>query len=101
MKLSFPSSAFDDAVSAVCHGSASEEQVQALNVILRNDGSARDEYILRVELHARLASDRDLFASAAPASLNSGVLPENVIPGGASPIKRGRRLAWAFGLAAC
>ncbi len=29
--LRFPSREFDDAVAAVCHGDASEEQAQALN----------------------------------------------------------------------
>lgn len=65
MKITFPSIAFDDAVAAVCHGTPSEEQVQALNFLLRHDGAALDEYVLRVELHARLASDPDLFVSDA------------------------------------
>lgn len=64
MSLNYPSPAFDAAVAAVCHGTASEEQLQALNRLLRDDSRARDEYLLRVELHARLASDPDLFAGA-------------------------------------
>ena len=68
MTLSFPSREFDDAVAAVCHGLASEDQMRALNALLRSDASARDEYLLRVELHARLASDRDLFSQAKDAA---------------------------------
>ena len=64
MSLNYPSPAFDAAVAAVCHGTASEEQLQALNRLLRDESTARDEYLLRVELHARLASDPDLFAGA-------------------------------------
>ena len=63
MKLAFPSREFDEAVAAVCHGSASDEQMRELNQLLRNDSAARDEYILRLELHSRLASDPDLFVS--------------------------------------
>jgi hypothetical protein len=61
MKLPFPSPEFDDAVAAVCHGSASEAELRALNELLRSDPRARDEYLIRVELHSRLASDPDLF----------------------------------------
>ena len=64
MTLAFPSREFDEAVSAVCHGLASDEQMRALNELLRTDSAARDEYILRLELHSRLASEPDLFASA-------------------------------------
>ena len=66
MKLCFPSQEFDDAVAAVCHGSVSDEQARALNELLRSHPAARDEYILRVELHSRLASDPDLFAVTTP-----------------------------------
>jgi hypothetical protein len=64
MNLSFPSPEFDDAVAAVCHGSVTEVQARALNQLLRNHAGARDEYLLRVELHARLASDPNLFPQA-------------------------------------
>lgn len=64
MSLLFPSPEFDDAVAAVCHGSATDAEVRALNELLRNNAPARDEYLLRVELHTRLASDRDLFSKA-------------------------------------
>jgi hypothetical protein len=70
MMLSFPSPEFDDAVAAVCQGSAAEAEMLALNELLRSNPSARDEYLLRVELHTRLASDPDLFAQAANASAN-------------------------------
>lgn len=61
MKIAFPSFEFDEAVAAVCHGSASDEQGHALNELLRSDAGARDEYILRLALHSRLASEPDLF----------------------------------------
>lgn len=64
MKVSFPSREFDAAVAAVCHGVASDEQMRALNVLLREHATARDEYILRLELHSRLASEPDLFGLA-------------------------------------
>ena len=55
--MKFPSPEFDDAVAAACHGTASEAQLSSLAALLREDGRARDEYLLRVDLHARLASD--------------------------------------------
>ena len=65
MILSFPSPEFDDAVAAVCHGSATQGTMCALNVLLRRDSVARDEYLMRIELHARLASEPDLFFHSA------------------------------------
>lgn len=67
MTLSSPSPEFDDAVAAVCHGSASEDEMRALNELLRGDPGARDAYLMRIELHARLASDPDLFGQATEA----------------------------------
>ena len=64
MKIAFPSREFDEAVAAVCHGSVSDEEARALNELLGSDGAARDEYILRLELHSRLASEPDLFVPA-------------------------------------
>ena len=68
MKLSFPSPEFDDTVAAVCHGSAIEAEMRALNEVLRSNLSARDEYLMRVELHTRLASEPDLFLQEADAA---------------------------------
>lgn len=65
MNLAFPSRAFDEAVAALCHGQATDEQARDLHNLLRHDPAARDEYLLRVELHSRLASDPDRFAWAA------------------------------------
>ena len=64
MKIVFPSPEFDDTVAAVCHGSATDLEMSALNTLLRNDPSGRDEYLLRIELHSRLASGPDLFSHA-------------------------------------
>ena len=107
MMLIFPSREFDEAVAAVCHGSASDEQMRGLNALLRSDSVARDEYILRLELHSRLASEPDLFVSseqeATEASLpGRGItLPQNV-PNLESPRRsRKRKLNWVVALAAC
>jgi hypothetical protein len=73
--LSFPSSEFDDVVAAVCHGSATDAEMRALNELLRRDALARDEYVMRVELHAHLASSPDLFSQAADIAAAGGRLP--------------------------
>ena len=65
MRITFPSGDFDDAVAAVCHGLASDEQAAGLSDVLRGDALARDEYLRRVALHAYLASEPDLFAGSA------------------------------------
>jgi hypothetical protein len=98
MKIEFPSREFDDAVAAVCHDAASDEQVRALNELLRSDAAARDEYILWLELHSRLASQPDLFAltnenKAAPGAIT--------LPPQARPRATARKLTWAVALAAC
>jgi concanavalin A-like lectin/glucanase superfamily protein/FecR-like protein len=106
MKLKFPSREFDDTVAVVCHGPASDEQGSALNELLRSDAAARDEYILRLELHSRLASEPDLFTSIKPDS--SPLIGADRI----TPIQKGlplqnatharnRRRIWAVPLAAC
>jgi len=97
VKIPFPSCEFDDAVAAVCHGSASEEQMRALNELLRNDAPARDEYVLRIELHSRLASDRDLFAEI-PETIAS---PERFLRLGPRRKVRIRQTTWVLALAAC
>jgi Concanavalin A-like lectin/glucanases superfamily/FecR protein len=68
MTLSFPSPEFDDVVAAVCHGSATEAEMRALNALLRSNSSAQEEYLWRVELHTRLASEPDLFSQAMDAA---------------------------------
>jgi hypothetical protein len=107
MTLRHPSHDFDDAVAAVCHGVASDEQLRALHELLRHDPAARDEYLIRVELHSRLASDPELFAPT-----------DREIPGSVrlvagtelSPLfrtdpdagrARTRQWNWVMGLAAC
>ena len=62
MKLSFPSAEFDDVVAGVCHGSATEAEMRALNELLRSNAGARDQYLFQVEIHSRLASNPDLFS---------------------------------------
>ncbi|PYJ95895.1 MAG: hypothetical protein DME23_22380 [Verrucomicrobia bacterium] len=106
MKIGFPSPEFDDAVAAVCHGSAVDEQARALNELLRSNAGARDEYILRLELHSRLASDADLFASveSAPSVVRGGarITPFQNVLSPQNPARRqSRRKVWAIALAAC
>ncbi|MEJ6579710.1 MAG: FecR domain-containing protein [Akkermansiaceae bacterium] len=60
--MTFPSPEFDQVVAAICHGTVTDEGAGAMNVLLRSDPRARDEYLFRLELHARLASDPDLLA---------------------------------------
>src|SRR5205085_8217282 len=71
--------------------------MRALNESLRNDAAARDEYILRVELHSRLASEPDLFALG---NENKDASVENLLPL-RIPRRSHRKLAWAVALAAC
>ena len=98
MKIVFPSREFDEAVAAACHGSASDEQVRALNEVLRSNAAARDDYILRLEIHSRLASEPDLFALASEDKIATS---EKILP--LRPPRRGtdRKRAWVLALAAC
>ncbi len=106
MQLLFPSREFEDAVAAVCHGNASDQQVRALNELLLGDSAALDEYLVRVELHARLGSDTRLFASAFVGAPNPGF--RALQSTGTSKItalqprsSRRQVVRWAVGLAAC
>ena len=96
MNLAYPSQEFDHAVAAVCHGVATEEQQRALNALLRSHPAARDEYIVRIELHSRLASTPDLFtvAAAGPSS------EPTVVPQFQPPRRVQRSLQW-LAIAAC
>jgi hypothetical protein len=107
MNLPFPSHEFDDVVAAVCHGSATEAEMRALNELLRANPAARDEYLLRVELHARLASEPDLFVRRTELDAQAG-LPDFSLGdrGGISSSKpqepRHKRAPWrVLALAAC
>lgn len=103
MSLLYPSREFDEAVAAVCHGTATEDQMRALNVLLRADPVARDEYLLRVELHSRLASDPDLFSGqdGAPPATPDGTVPAGVLPFPDSRSQRAAWRTWVLALAAC
>jgi hypothetical protein len=107
MTLSFPSPEFDDAVAAVCHGSATEAEMRALNALLRSDSRARDEYLMRVEVHTRLASELDLFSPAADTGAGAG-MPDpslgdrcRIPPSKPQAPRRKRALERALALAAC
>jgi hypothetical protein len=100
LKIEFPSNEFDDAVAAVCHGIVAEEQARALNELLRSNAGALDDYIIRVELHSRLASERDLFASADAQEVHSGTERATHPPSGFAGTQR-KRIVWTIALAAC
>jgi len=94
--ITFPSREFDEAVAAACHSAASDDQVRALNALLRSDGAARDEYILRLELHSRLASEPGLF------SAGDGITSrENAFQLPPPPKVRTHQLKWVLAVAAC
>jgi enterochelin esterase-like enzyme len=101
MKLEFPSREFDDAVAAVCHGEMSEDQAQALNELFRRNPVARDDYILRVELHSRLATHSELFVPRLAADPEADAEKISAFPGTLRRVVSKRTLVWAFGLAAC
>ena len=63
MKVNYPSVEFDDLIAAHCHGQISDQQMDALYQLLSENPAARDEYILRLEIHSQLASDIDLFST--------------------------------------
>jgi hypothetical protein len=54
--MNFPSTEFDDAVAAVCQGTASEAEVAELHATLQAHEAARDDYLWQIELHSYLAS---------------------------------------------
>jgi hypothetical protein len=107
MRLSYPSSEFDDAVAGVCHGSATEAEMHALNELLRSNPHARDEYLMRVELHARLASESGLFsqvtdgAASCPLPNSRAGTQQSILPLIPPVPARRRKLAPILALAAC
>lgn len=54
--MNFPSTEFDDAVAALCHGTVSDQALAELHELLRIEKHAQDEYLWRVEVHGELAS---------------------------------------------
>ena len=107
MNLTFPSPEFDAAVAGVCHGTATEVRMGALNALLRSDPRARDEYLLRVELHTRLGSDPDLFSRTQESAHGNRVVDGDIRTLGnamrsSHPIRRkARRWVPVLALAAC
>lgn len=94
MTIAFPSSEFDDAVASACHGTISQEQAEALNALLRINTEARDEYILRIELHARLLSEPDLFTVVEQNEVHSRSLVNANAPRSDSLSVQTPRLLW-------
>lgn len=74
--MRFPSSEFDDAVAAACHGTVDEQTLALLGELLQADDAALDEYLLRTELHATLLTSPQL---GDPVDLS--VIAELVSPG--------------------
>ena len=104
MKPAFPSPEFDAAVADVLHGRADEEQMVGLNALLRADPAACEEYLFRIELHARLGSDPDLFA-AKPVEAAAEIIPWRVVAAAPEPVAGTRARGfwtsrWSRGLAA-
>ena len=56
--MNFPSLEFDTAVSQLCDGVISDEDLTQLHALLRDDARAKDEYLWRVALHWKLADLR-------------------------------------------
>jgi hypothetical protein len=50
-------------------------EMRALNELLRGDPRARDEYLIRVEVHSRLASEPDFFLQTRTAAAGEGTQP--------------------------
>lgn len=106
MKIAYPSREFDEAVAALCHDSASDGQMRWLNELLRHHAAARDEYILRLELHSRLASEPDLFVLAGQEATEAlrarhGIAPlPNVISLQSPRRTWDRKRTWGVALAA-
>jgi enterochelin esterase-like enzyme len=105
MRIEYPSLEFDDAVAAICHGRMSDEQARALNDLLRGDSAARDEYILRLEVHSRLASQLDLFMPAATGESETAAggsipFPGSETRGRSVRVTRKRKIVWSLALAA-
>jgi hypothetical protein len=59
--MRFPSDEFDAAVAATCHGTASEELLAELTMLLRDEPAALDDYLWQKEIHARLATGHEFF----------------------------------------
>ncbi len=107
MRLCYPSPEYDDAVAGVCHGSATEAEMRSLNELLRSNPHARDEYLMRIELHARLASETELFSQVADVApscplpdISAGSQP-SLLPLRPPVPARRRRLTRVLALAAC
>src|SRR5262245_4239625 len=90
--MTFPSSEFDAAISAMCHGTATDDEVAAVHGLVCTDSAARDEYLWEVELHARLASEVSL-----PTTSGAVVAREQSRPTSRRSllVRPGARVQWA------
>lgn len=106
MSFAFPSPEFDEAVSALCHGTASEDQVKGLNRLLLVDRAACDEYLIRLELHSRLATTPELFETGLePKHLATLYQAINLEPttalASSESVFGARRIWWAVAVSIC
>jgi hypothetical protein len=94
--MNFPSTEFEEAVTSLCHGTATDDEAEQLQAVLQSSGAARDEYLWQVELHGLLASRGaitavDEQALASESSRQAHTKPRPVVS---------RRLAWVVSAAA-
>lgn len=90
--MTFPSPELAASISAMCHGTATDDEVASVHMLLRSDRAAQDEYLWEVELHARLASVRAL-----PNTSGEAVAHEKPRPAIRRSLlsRRGSRVRWA------
>ena len=98
--MKFPSSAFDDAVAAACHGTADDECLAAVASLLQSDDAALDEYLWRTELHATLLTSTQFVDSVEMAATGDPFIagrPDAETRNTAVPARRRFVLAAWFG----
>ena len=104
MTFAFPSREFDEAVAAVCHDTASDDQMRALHALLRGNLAARDEYLRRLEIHSWLASESEIFLVSNRDRTEPLTLPEGTPPSRRAKIESGPMkrpvLVWSLAMAA-
>lgn len=77
--MNHPSSEFDDAVAAACHGTADDARLEELGRLLAENDAALEDYLARAELHAMLLTSTEFM----PAVLGDAMAPRR--PAGAVP----------------
>jgi hypothetical protein len=83
--MNFPSTEFDTALAALCHGTATDTEIGELHAVLRDNESARDAYLWQVEVHAHLG-----LMARTPASVPDYLVALNARP----PVRRLNPTKW-------